>query len=154
MNFKTLFETWSSVSSYNVLWTLLQPFVIGLFDQYVSARILDRYPALYRLGQKSVFYNHGVFWAWIATSFIQSAIIFFCWTGIVGDSTVLIDGRTIDNWVFGCMVYASDLLAVMLKACLVVDTWVLLTFIAIFGSFIAYFALFVPVSLCIILGIK
>jgi phospholipid-transporting ATPase len=130
-----------------VLWTLLQPFVIGLFDQYVSARILDRYPALYRLGQKSVFYNHGVFWSWIITSFIQSAILFFCWAAIIGDSSVLIDGRTIDNWVFGCMVYASTLVAVMLKACLVVDLWVILTFIAIFGSFVAYFLLFVPVSI-------
>ena len=37
---QTLFETWSSVSSYNVLWTLLTPLAIGIFDQYISAGFL------------------------------------------------------------------------------------------------------------------
>lgn len=135
------------MSSYNVLWTLFQPFAIGLFDQFVSARILDRYPPLYRLGQKSIFYNHGVFWGWIATSFVQSAILFFFWMLIVGDATILIDGKAIDNWSFGIMIYTSDLLTVMLKACLVVDTWVVLTMVAIFGSFLIYFVLFIPVKI-------
>ena len=142
----TLFETWSSVSSYNVLWTIFQPFAIGLFDQYVSARILDRYPPLYRLGQRSVFYNHPVFWGWIITSFFQSAVIFFLWSLIAGDSVVLIDGKPIDNWVFGIMVYTTDLMTVMWKASLTADIWVIFTFIAIFGSFIIYFLLFIPVS--------
>lgn len=64
---------------------------------------------------------------------------------IVGETTVLIDGNTIDNWAFGVMIYTSDLLTVMLKACLVVDTWVVLTMVAVFGSFLIYFVLFIPV---------
>jgi hypothetical protein len=28
---------------------------MGVFDQFVSARLLDRYPQLYRLGQKGEF---------------------------------------------------------------------------------------------------
>lgn len=143
----TLFETWSMVSSYNVVWTIFQPFAIGLFDQYVSARILDRYPPLYRLGQKSIFYNHTVFWGWIITSFVQSAMIFFIWTAIVGDSNILIDGKVIDNWTLGCMIYATDLLTIMYKASLTADTWVKFTFIAIFGSFAAFFLLFLPYTI-------
>lgn len=46
------FESWT-LSFYNVIFTVLPPLVIGIFDQYVSARMLDRYPQLY--GQ--VFFN-------------------------------------------------------------------------------------------------
>jgi len=60
---------------------------------------------------------------------------------------VQIDGRAIDNWAFGIMIYTSDLLTVMLKACLVVDTWVVLTMLAVFGSFFIYFVLFIPVNI-------
>lgn len=35
----------------NVLFTVLPPFVLGVFDQFVGARMLDRYPELYTLGQ-------------------------------------------------------------------------------------------------------
>jgi hypothetical protein len=28
---------------------------MGIFDQFISARLLDRYPQLYRLGQKGEF---------------------------------------------------------------------------------------------------
>ena len=28
---------------------------MGIFDQFISARLLDRYPQLYQLGQKGTF---------------------------------------------------------------------------------------------------
>jgi phospholipid-transporting ATPase len=34
---------------------MLPPFAIGVFDQYLGARMLDRYPELYQLGQKKEF---------------------------------------------------------------------------------------------------
>ncbi|KAH7903972.1 hypothetical protein BJ138DRAFT_50010 [Hygrophoropsis aurantiaca] len=59
-----------TISLYNVLFTVLPPFVIGIFDQFVSARILDRYPRLYALGQKNVFFTKTAFWLWWATQCI------------------------------------------------------------------------------------
>lgn len=34
---------------------VLPPFVLGVFDQFVGARMLDRYPELYTLGQNNAF---------------------------------------------------------------------------------------------------
>ena len=51
---QVIFESWT-LSFYNVFFTFLPPFAIGVFDQFISARLLDRYPQLYRLGQKGEF---------------------------------------------------------------------------------------------------
>jgi phospholipid-transporting ATPase len=139
----TLFETWSQVSSYNVVWTLLPPVAIGIFDQYVSARILDRYPQLYQLGQSDTFYNHKVFLGWIVNSFLHSLLLFYFWSFILGPGDILSGGRTTDNWVFGSMVYVTTLMVVLIKHCLIVDSWVGLTTFAIFGS-VAVFMLAFP----------
>nr|KAJ3420256.1 hypothetical protein HK105_005907 [Polyrhizophydium stewartii] len=139
---QTLFETWASVSTYNVLWTLLPPIAIGVFDQFVSARVLDRYPQMYQLGQRGVFYNHRIFFGWLLNSFVHSFAIFGLWMLILGESGTLSDGRVVDNWAFGSMVYCSTLLTVMIKACLIADHWVHITFLSIFGSFAAFMLLF------------
>ncbi len=65
------------ITFYNVFFTVFPPFVMGVFDQFVNARLLDRYPQLYQLGQKKKFFN-VIFWGWIANGFYHSAIIFFC----------------------------------------------------------------------------
>jgi phospholipid-transporting ATPase len=51
---QVIYESWT-ITYYNVLFTVLPPIVMGVFDQYVSARMLDRYPQMYILGQKSEF---------------------------------------------------------------------------------------------------
>ena len=51
---QTVYESWT-ISLYNVALTVLPPLSLGIFDQYVSARMLDRYPQMYMLGQKSEF---------------------------------------------------------------------------------------------------
>lgn len=40
---------------YNVFFTVFPPLAMGIFDQFISARLLDRYPQLYQLGQKGQF---------------------------------------------------------------------------------------------------
>jgi len=51
---QVIYESWT-LSFYNVFFTVLPPLVMGIFDQYISARLLDRYPQLYQLGQKGQF---------------------------------------------------------------------------------------------------
>jgi magnesium-transporting ATPase (P-type) len=64
-------ESWT-LSFYNVLFTVLPPLVIGIFDQFVSARILDRYPQLYSLGQTNAFFTKKAFWLWIGNALYHS----------------------------------------------------------------------------------
>lgn len=138
---QTLFETWTS-SAYNIAFAVFQPMAIGIFDQYVNARMLDKYPKLYGLGQTCEFYNFNSFWAWIANSFFQSLVMFYGFSYILGDGVILANGQTMNNWGFGEMVYTADLLTITIKAALIVDTWVKFTYFAIGGSILLWFILF------------
>jgi phospholipid-transporting ATPase len=138
----TLFETWSSVASYNVVWTLLPPIAIGMFDQYVSARTLDRYPQLYRLGQTDTFYNHKIFLGWILNSFFHSLLLFYLWTWCLGSGDILLNGLVADNWAFGTMVYITTILTVLIKHCLIIDSFVVHTSYAVVGSFLVFMIFF------------
>lgn len=62
------------MSYYNVIFTILPPLVIGIFDQYVSARMLDRYPQLYQLGQQNYFFTPHTFFYWVGNAFYHSVV--------------------------------------------------------------------------------
>ena len=112
------FESWT-FSLYNVLFTVLPPLVIGVFDQFVSARILDRYPQLYILGQKNTFFTKTSFWQWIANAFYHSLVLFafsvVLFWGDLKQSTGLDSGL----WFWGTTLYLATLLTVLGKAALV-----------------------------------
>ncbi|KAJ3309397.1 hypothetical protein HDV04_006184 [Boothiomyces sp. JEL0838] len=137
----TLFETWSGVSSYNVAWTLLPPIAIGIFDQYISAQVLFKYPRMYRNGQDDRFYNHYTFILWILNAIFHSLLLFYGWVYILGDSDILANGLVSDNWVFGIFVYVTALTTVMIKHCLIIDLFNGWTLFSIFGSLFAYYIL-------------
>ena len=76
------YESWT-LSFYNVVFTVLPPLVIGVFDQFVSARVLDRYPQLYTLGQKNKFFTKTAFWLWI-TNALYHSLVSTCESPFVG----------------------------------------------------------------------
>jgi phospholipid-transporting ATPase len=137
----TLFETWTG-SCYNIAFAVFQPMAIGIFDQFLNARMLDKYPQLYKLGQTNEFYNIRTFWAWISNSFFQSLIMFYGFAWINHEGGIMPDGMTMNNWGFGEMIYTTDLICITLKAALIVDTWVNFTYFAIFGSISLWFFFF------------
>jgi phospholipid-transporting ATPase len=47
---------------------------IGVFDQFASARLLDKYPQMYTLGQRNEFFNQKRFWGWIFNAVYHSAV--------------------------------------------------------------------------------
>lgn len=62
------------MSFYNVVFTILPPLVIGVFDQFVSARMLDRYPQLYQLGQQNYFFAPITFFYWVGNALYHSVV--------------------------------------------------------------------------------
>ncbi|CAK9438939.1 uncharacterized protein LODBEIA_P31630 [Lodderomyces beijingensis] len=132
---QSIAESWT-LTFYNVLFTVLPPLVLGIFDQFVSARLLDRYPQLYQLGQQRKFFNVAIFWGWIINGFYHSAVIFLTSFFIYRYGNVLSSGRTTDNWAWGVAVYTTCTLTALGKAALVVTMWTKFTLIAIPGSFI------------------
>ncbi|KAI9462638.1 calcium transporting ATPase [Russula earlei] len=136
------YESWT-LTFYNVLFTLLPPLVIGIFDQFVSARILDRYPQLYLLGQSNAFFTKTAFWLWIGNALYHSIVAF-------GFSIILFwgdlkqpSGYDSGHWFWGTMLYLAVLLTVLGKAALVSDIWTKYTVAAIPGSFV-FTMLFLP----------
>lgn len=138
---QSIIESWT-LTFYNVFFTALPPFVLGVFDQFVSARLLDRYPQLYQLGQQRKFFNVPVFWGWIVNGFYHSAIVFLCSFFIFRYGNTLASGLVTDNWSWGTTVYTTCTLVALGKAALIVTLWTKFTLIAIPGSFLLWLAWF------------
>ena len=130
---QSIAESWT-LTFYNVLFTSLPPFVLGVFDQFVSARLLDRYPQLYQLGQNgnfSMWRFLDLDFKWIL-SFSSDFLVFIF---IYRYMNVASNGQTTDNWSWGVAVYTTCTLTALGKAALVVTMWTKFTVIAIPGSF-------------------
>jgi phospholipid-transporting ATPase len=135
-----IYESWT-LTFYNVFFTAAPPFVIGIFDQFVSARLLDRYPQLYRLSQSGVFFRMHSFWSWVANGFYHSLILYFGSQAIILWDWPQWDGRNAGHWVWGTGAYTANLATVLLKASLITNIWTKYTFLAIPGSFLLWFIL-------------
>ncbi|KAL5119305.1 aminophospholipid translocase [Pleosporales sp. CAS-2024a] len=135
-----IYESWT-LTMYNVFFTAAPPFVIGIFDQFVSARLLDRYPQLYRLSQSGVFFRMHSFWSWVANGFYHSLILYYGAQAIVLNDWPQWDGLNSGHWVWGTAAYTANLATVLLKASLITNIWTKYTFLAIPGSFLLWFIL-------------
>ncbi|KAF7321513.1 P-type phospholipid transporter [Mycena kentingensis (nom. inval.)] len=136
------YESWT-LSMYNVVFTLLPPLVIGIFDQFVSARILDRYPQLYMLGQKNVFFTTKAFWLWVANALYHSVLLYGFSIILFWGDMKQATGYDSGHWFWGTMLYLAVLLTVLGKAALISDLWTKYTAAAIPGSFL-FAMLFLP----------
>ncbi|KAK3295926.1 uncharacterized protein B0H64DRAFT_159259 [Chaetomium fimeti] len=130
---EVIYESWT-LSFYNVFYTVLPPLVLGILDQFVSARLLDRYPQLYKLGQTNSFFRSSVFASWIINAVYHSIILY-----LGGSAFYIYDGVQKDSfpagkWVWGAAMYGAVLLTVLGKAALVTNNWTKYHVIAIPGS--------------------
>ncbi|KAF7889059.1 hypothetical protein EAF00_009359 [Botryotinia globosa] len=134
---EVIYESWT-LSFYNVFFTVLPPLAMGIFDQFISARLLDRYPQLYQLGQKNTFFRQHSFWAWIGNGFYHSLILYIASELIWWRDLPQGDGKTAGHWVWGTALYTAVLATVLGKAALVVNVWTKYHVIAIPGSMIIW----------------
>nr|POE66192.1 putative phospholipid-transporting atpase [Quercus suber] len=139
---QVIYESWT-LSFFNVIFTVMPPFVLGIFDQFVNARLLDRYPQLYQLSQKGVFFQTHNFWSWVANGFYHSLILYFVSQAIWYDDGTLSNGKVAGHWVWGTALYTSGLVTVLGKAALMTNLWTKWSVIAIPGSLAIWF-IFLP----------
>ncbi|KAK0903705.1 aminophospholipid translocase [Friedmanniomyces endolithicus] len=140
---QVIYESWT-LSFFNVVFTVMPPFVLGIFDQFVNARLLDRYPQLYQLSQKGVFFRTHNFWSWVGNGFYHSLVLYFVSQLIYWDDGYLSDGKVAGHWVWGTSLYTSALVTVLGKAALITNIWTKYTVLAIPGSLAIWF-IFLPV---------
>lgn len=139
---QVIYESWT-LSFYNVFFTVLPPFAMGICDQFISARLLDRYPQLYGLGQKGMFFKRHSFWSWIANGFYHSLLLYIVSQLIFLWDLPMSDGKTAGHWVWGSSLYTAVLATVLGKAALITNIWTKWTFIAVPGSMVIWLA-FLP----------
>lgn len=140
---QVIYESWT-LSFFNVVFTAMPPFVLGIFDQFISARLLDRYPQLYQLSQKGVFFRTHNFWSWVGNGFYHSLLLYFVSQLIYWNDSPMRDGKTSGHWVWGTSLYTAGLVTVLGKAALITNIWTKYTVIAIPGSLAVWF-IFLPV---------
>lgn len=128
---------------------MLPPLAMGILDQFVSARLLDRYPQLYSLGQTNQFFRLRAFVSWIANAVYHSLLLYIFgellwpYDGIQGD------GEVAGHWVWGTAMYGAVLLTVLGKAGLITNNWTKYHVIAIPGSmalFLGFIAAYATVA--------
>ncbi|XP_032597042.1 probable phospholipid-transporting ATPase IA isoform X3 [Drosophila grimshawi] len=138
-----LFERWT-IGLYNVLFTAMPPFAIGLFEKFCTADTMLKYPFLYKPSQNAKLFNVKVFWIWIFNALLHSVFLFWLPLFAFQDEVIWADGKTSDYLLLGNMVYTYVIITVCLKAGLITSSWTWLTHAAIWGSIVLWF-LFVVV---------
>ena len=123
---------------------------MGILDQFISARLLDRYPQLYYLGQKNHFFRMRSFWSWIGNAIYHSIILYIGGELFWHGDLIQGDGEIAGHWVWGTSLYAAVLMTVLGKAGLVTNNWTKYHVLAIPGSmaiwyiFIAVYGIVAP----------
>ncbi|GKT88508.1 phospholipid-translocating P-type ATPase [Colletotrichum tofieldiae] len=128
-----IYESWT-LSFYNVFYTVLPPLALGILDQFISARLLDRYPQLYTMGQQNQFFKIKIFAEWVANAVYHSIILYVFGQLIWYGDLIQGDGQIAGHWVWGTALYAAVLLTVLGKAALITNNWTKYHVIAIPGS--------------------
>lgn len=122
---------------------------MGILDQFVSARLLDRYPQLYSLGQSNQFFRMRVFVAWIANAVYHSLVLYVFGVLLWPNDGLQGNGETAGHWVWGTSLYGAVLLTVLGKAGLITNNWTKYHVISIPGSmglFIGFIAAYATVA--------
>nr|UUJ75284.1 aminophospholipid-translocating P4-type ATPase [Verticillium dahliae] len=128
-----IYESWT-LTFYNVFYTVLPPLALGILDQSISARLLDRYPQLYSMGQQNQFFRMKVFIEWLLNAVYHSIILYVFGELIWHGDLILENGQIAGHWMWGTALYAPVLLTVLGKAGLVTSNWTKYHVIAIPGS--------------------
>ncbi|KAF5285620.1 hypothetical protein FQR65_LT13101 [Abscondita terminalis] len=132
-----IFERWT-IGLYNVIFTALPPFALGLFEKSCSADVMLKYPKLYKPSQNGELFNVTVFWVWVINGMVHSAFLFWLTVLACEHDILWMNGRDGGYLVMGNCVYTYVVVTVCYKAGLVTNYWAWPTHCAIWGSILLW----------------
>ncbi|KAL7668534.1 hypothetical protein ACOME3_009232 [Neoechinorhynchus agilis] len=134
MSAQTLFDPFF-IATYNVIFTSMPVFALGILDQDINAKNSLRSPHLYPFGQNDEFFNWKVFIYSITYGIMTSLAIFFsCYLSFV--HAILPNGvDEADLQSFGCAVAITLTIVVNLEICLETYSWTVIINCARFHLF-------------------
>ncbi|XP_061569998.1 phospholipid-transporting ATPase IB isoform X4 [Cololabis saira] len=140
-----LFERWC-IGLYNVIFTALPPFTLGIFDRPCSQQNMLRFPQLYRITQNAEGFNTKVFWGHCINALIHSIILFWLPLKMLDHTSPFSNGQGSDYLFTGNMVYTYVVVTVCLKAGMETTAWTRFSHLAVWGSMALWMVFFVVYS--------
>ncbi|XP_072332990.1 phospholipid-transporting ATPase IB isoform X1 [Scyliorhinus torazame] len=134
-----LFERWC-IGLYNVIFTALPPFALGIFERTCSQENMLRFPQLYRITQNADCFNTQVFWGHCINALVHSIILFWLPLKALQQDSVLMNGQAMDYLFLGNIVYTYVVVTVCLKAGFETTAWTKFSHLAVWGSILMWLA--------------
>nr|KAF6451701.1 ATPase phospholipid transporting 8A2 [Molossus molossus] len=136
-----LFERWC-IGLYNVIFTALPPFTLGIFERSCTQESMLRFPQLYKITQNAEGFNTKVFWGHCINALVHSLILFWFPMKALEHDTVLANGHATDYLFVGNIVYTYVVVTVCLKAGLETTAWTKFSHLAVWGSMLIWLVFF------------
>jgi phospholipid-transporting ATPase len=136
---QTLVDSWVQ-TLYNLIFTLLPPFVMGLFEKDVDEKVLMEKPEFYKQLQKEHVLNGWTFSLWILQAFYHSTIIFFFSIYISYYSGFLSNMHSGGIWITATIISSVSFLCVNIKAILEMSYFTWIHWVCIGLSVFVYYA--------------
>uniref|UniRef100_A0A5F4VT72 Phospholipid-transporting ATPase n=1 Tax=Callithrix jacchus TaxID=9483 RepID=A0A5F4VT72_CALJA len=136
-----LFERWC-IGLYNVIFTALPPFTLGIFERSCTQESMLRFPQLYKITQNGEGFNTKVFWGHCINALVHSLILFWFPMKALEHDTVLASGHATDYLFVGNIVYTYVVVTVCLKAGLETTAWTKFSHLAVWGSMLTWLVFF------------
>ncbi|XP_076869594.1 phospholipid-transporting ATPase IB isoform X4 [Brachyhypopomus gauderio] len=140
-----LFERWC-IGLYNVIFTALPPFTLGIFDRPCSQQNMLRFPQLYRITQNADGFNTKVFGGHCINALIHSIILFWFPLKVLEHDTPFGNGHSVDYLFVGNIVYTYVVVTVCLKAGMETTAWTRFSHLAVWGSMVLWMLFFAVYS--------
>uniref|UniRef100_A0A8C5GLD3 Phospholipid-transporting ATPase n=1 Tax=Gouania willdenowi TaxID=441366 RepID=A0A8C5GLD3_GOUWI len=140
-----LFERWC-IGLYNVIFTALPPFTLGIVDRPCSQQNMLRFPQLYRITQNAEGFNTKVFWGHCINALIHSIILFWLPLKMLEHDSPFSNGQGNDYLFAGNMVYTYVVVTVCLKAGMETTAWTKFSHLAVWGSMVLWMLFFAVYS--------
>ncbi|XP_043547915.1 phospholipid-transporting ATPase IB isoform X3 [Chiloscyllium plagiosum] len=134
-----LFERWC-IGLYNVIFTALPPFSLGIFERTCSQENMLRFPQLYKITQNADCFNTKVFWAHCINALVHSIILFWFPLKALEQDSVFKSGQVMDYLFLGNIVYTYVVVTVCLKAGFETTAWTKFSHLAVWGSILMWLA--------------
>ncbi|BDA43574.1 Phospholipid-transporting ATPase 3 [Coccomyxa sp. Obi] len=123
------------MSLYNVIFTVLPPLIIGMFDQDVDRDMSRLYPGLYQAGPKNLYFRPWALAGWVVNAIFQAAVMFvmvmFATQSIYADRS---SGTTFTHWEVGSILFTVVVVTVHLEIASILDHWTPLHHLSIWFS--------------------
>uniref|UniRef100_A0A4W3IT86 Phospholipid-transporting ATPase n=1 Tax=Callorhinchus milii TaxID=7868 RepID=A0A4W3IT86_CALMI len=139
-----LFERWT-IGLYNVFFTALPPFALGIFEKSCRKENMLKYPELYKASQNTLNFNTKVFWVYCLNGLFHSFILFWFPLKVFENGKqhrqTEIFSRILSGY-FYFLVQTYVVVTVCLKAGLETSSWTIFSHVAIWGSILIWLLFF------------